>query len=150
MAEVIHALRARGIRIALDDFGTGFASLTHLLNLPVDIIKIDKSFVERLPQDDLSATIISSVVAIARKLGASVTAEGVESEDQLAKLAALGCVASQGFLYAPAVPRSEASVLALQHSAFGKYAIPMRHRMAAADQWQPPHSGHHVQRRMIL
>ena len=121
----IQSLRVQGIRVALDDFGTGYASLTHLLNLPVDVIKIDKSFIDRLPADELSATIISSIASIADRLGARVVAEGVETEDQAAALATLGCQACQGFLYGPGVPRSEAFRLAMRHSVLSNRAMPM-------------------------
>nr|WP_256869208.1 EAL domain-containing protein [Sphingobium lactosutens] len=125
MIDVIHELRRRGIRIALDDFGTGYASLTHLLNLPIDIIKIDRSFVERLPADELSATIISAIISIAGKIGASVTAEGVETVEQAALLTELECFACQGYLYAPARPQAEAAQLALRHSISGDHPIPI-------------------------
>ena len=128
LAEGVHSLRSRGIRIGLDDFGAGMASLTHLRNLPIDAIKIDKSLVERLPGDDLSATIISSVVAIANNLGARVIAEGVEAEDQLILLASLGCSACQGYIYSPAVPRSKAFLLAMRHSALQDLAMPFMRR----------------------
>ena len=87
----IRAMRAKGLRIALDDFGTGFASLTHLITVPVDAIKIDKSFVDRLTRGDKSAVIVGGIISIARKLGIRVVAEGVETERQAAQLLAFGC-----------------------------------------------------------
>lgn len=125
---LIAALRQRGIRIALDDFGTGFASLTHLLTMPVDFIKIDRSFIEGLPQDALSGTIVSAVIAIAAQLGAQVTAEGVETVDQATELARRGCQAAQGWLFAPAVPPDEAARLAMLR------AIGIQHGLAAHEQ----------------
>jgi diguanylate cyclase (GGDEF)-like protein len=104
----IKALRARGLRVALDDFGTGFASLTHLLSVPVDIIKIDKSFVDRLVEGDPSIVIVEGLIQIARKLGIRVIAEGIEHEDQASLLRQFGCKLGQGYLFSPAVPRDVA------------------------------------------
>lgn len=103
--EAIAALRAEGLRIALDDFGTGFASLTHLLSVPVDILKIDKSFVTQLADGTPSAAIVEAVLTISRKLGMRVVAEGVEREDQVAQLREYGCTLGQGFLFSKAVDR---------------------------------------------
>src|SRR5690606_2906402 len=72
-------LRAKGVRIAFDDFGTGFASLTHLIEFPVDIIKIDRSFVGRLAEDARARAIVASVVGLARNLDLDIVAEGVET-----------------------------------------------------------------------
>ncbi|MCE1238047.1 MAG: EAL domain-containing protein [Hyphomicrobiales bacterium] len=99
----IRALRDRGVRIALDDFGTGFSSLTYLLKLPVDKVKIDKSFVDGVGFVQ-SAAIVHSVVALGRALGLKLTAEGVESEDQWRFLRAAGCHYLQGWLFAKALP----------------------------------------------
>ena len=101
----IKALREQGLRVALDDFGTGFASLTHLLTVPIDIIKIDKSFVDRLVVGDQSAAIVEGLIQIARKLDIRVIAEGIEREDQASLLRQFGCKLGQGYLFSPAVPR---------------------------------------------
>lgn len=98
------ALHSAGIRIALDDFGTGFASLTHLRQLPVDIIKIDQSFVRSLVADRGSQAIVSAVLELGRGLGKTVVAEGVETEDHATMLRAAGCVEAQGYLYARPMP----------------------------------------------
>jgi EAL domain-containing protein (putative c-di-GMP-specific phosphodiesterase class I) len=135
--EAIRALRARGLRIALDDFGTGYASLMHLLDLPIDVIKIDKSFTARLTSDDVSATIIASLVAIARKLGASVTVEGVETVDQIAQLVALDCSHGQGFHFSPAVNRSEAARLLVRHAAGNRHSVPLPELPPAVTARQP-------------
>lgn len=107
----IAALRAEGLRIALDDFGTGFASLTHLLSGPVDILKIDKSFVAQLAGGAPSAAIVEAILTISRKLGMRVVAEGVEREDQVEQLRAYGCTLGQGFLFSKAVDRQAATEL---------------------------------------
>lgn len=114
----IRALRDRGIRVALDDFGTGFASLTHLLTLPVDIIKIDKTFVDHLTPDNVSMTIVESLIWIAERLNIRIVAEGVESEEQAELLQAAGCVLGQGYLYAPAVDRQRTTAILLDHAQY--------------------------------
>jgi len=111
VAREIKALRAHGLRVALDDFGTGFASLTHLLTMPVDIIKIDKSFIDRLGQGDPSLAIVEGLVDIARKLNVRVIAEGIESELQATTLVDIGCELGQGYLFSQAVSRHIATQL---------------------------------------
>ena len=98
----IRVLREAGVKIALDDFGTGFSSLTYLLKLPVDKVKIDKSFVDGVGFVQ-SAAIVHSVVALARALGLKITAEGVETEEQWRFLRAAGCHYIQGWLFSKAV-----------------------------------------------
>lgn len=105
IAREIKAMRALGLRVALDDFGTGFASLTHLLTVPVDILKIDKSFVARLSPGNPSSVIVEGLLSIAAKLGIRVVAEGIETESQAQQLSAFGCVLGQGYLFSPAVDR---------------------------------------------
>ena len=103
IAREIERLRTSGLRVALDDFGTGFASLTHLLTVPVDIIKIDKSFIERLAPADPSSVILEGIFQIAQKLGITAIAEGIETEEQAAHLTKFGCAFGQGFLVSSAV-----------------------------------------------
>ena len=105
VAHEIARMCSNGLKIALDDFGTGFASLTHLLTVPVDIIKIDKSFVARLAPDDASTAIVEGLFLIARKLGIRVVAEGIETESQALQLSDFGCVLGQGYLFSRAVDR---------------------------------------------
>lgn len=100
VARAVSALRQRGLLVALDDFGTGFASLTHLLTFPVDIIKIDKSFMDRLVHDKPSQVIVGAIIDIARKLDMRVVAEGIEAPEQVALLSELGCTMGQGYLFA--------------------------------------------------
>lgn len=96
----VSALRRRGLLVALDDFGTGFASLTHLLSFPVDIIKIDRSFVTRLGTDPASDVVVGSIIDIARKLDMRLVAEGIETAAQASLLSELGCTMGQGYLFA--------------------------------------------------
>ena len=109
----ISQLRGLGIRIALDDFGTGYASLSYARRLPLDKIKIDKSFVGDSGKPD-AAAIIHAVVALSRALGLEVTAEGVETQEQRSFLEAAGCDYLQGFLFSK--PVSENEVPALLHA----------------------------------
>ena len=103
----IERLHQVGVPIALDDFGTGFASLRHLRDLPVDIVKIDKSFVHAIADDSADRAIVSNVIELSHRLGKSVTAEGVETPVQASVLEALGCDRIQGFLIAHALPPCE-------------------------------------------
>ena len=94
------ALRARGIRIAIDDFGTGFSSLAYLRKYPVDVLKIDRSFLSGLPDDDKDGAIVRTIIAMARNLDLTVVAEGVETRAQLDFLRELDCDEAQGYLLA--------------------------------------------------
>ena len=111
VANKIASLRAAGLKVALDDFGTGFASLSHLITVPVDIIKIDKSFVDRLGPGDIGTGIIEGILHIARSLGVRVVAEGVETDEQAALLLERGCLLGQGYLYSRALPPEEMALL---------------------------------------
>ena len=102
VANAVKHLRAKGLLVALDDFGTGFASLTHLLTFPVDIIKIDRSFVDRLTGDPSSGVIVAGLIDIARKLGMRTVAEGIETPEQAARLQEFGCTARPGLPFLPA------------------------------------------------
>ena len=97
--ESIQAIRDLGVQLSLDDFGTGHASLQHLLNMPIDEIKIDRSFVWTL-DNEKSAVIVDAIVSIAGICQYHVVAEGIETEAQLNKLAGLGCRYFQGYLIA--------------------------------------------------
>ena len=111
----LEQIRTMGIGIALDDYGTGLSSLSYLRSLPVDELKIDRSFVKDLEGGGANAVIVASTIDLAHALGMTVVAEGVETEDVLALLSAAGCDTIQGFLLgrpAPAVvpaPRSSAA-----------------------------------------
>ncbi|MCF6370860.1 putative bifunctional diguanylate cyclase/phosphodiesterase [Rhizobium halophilum] len=115
IASEIDALRKVGIRVALDEFGTGYASLTHLLTFPVDIIKIDKSFTDRLVPGDAGLIIIEGLLGIANNLGLKVVAEGIETQLQADQLLQLGCKLGQGYLYSRAVDRCAATTLLRRH-----------------------------------
>lgn len=95
--EILARLRELGIRTSIDDFGTGYSSLSYLSNLPVRAIKIDRSFVMNMTTDENSAVIVRSTIELGHKLGLEVVAEGVETEEALEELAALGCDLAQGY-----------------------------------------------------
>jgi EAL domain-containing protein (putative c-di-GMP-specific phosphodiesterase class I) len=100
-------LKSLGAKLALDDFGTGFSSLSMVKDHPIDGIKIDRSFVQGLPSDERSAAIVSAVVGMAKGLGRRVTAEGIETAEQLAFLKDVGCTYGQGYLLGRPVPYAE-------------------------------------------
>jgi len=97
-------LAERGIILALDDFGTGFASLTHLKQFPVQIIKIDRSFVHDLQIDEDDGAIVDALIGLGKALRIEVVAEGIETTAQREFLSALGCSVGQGYLFGAAVP----------------------------------------------
>jgi EAL domain-containing protein (putative c-di-GMP-specific phosphodiesterase class I) len=107
----LQALRDIGVGVSLDDFGTGYCSLSYLRRLPIDSLKIDRSFVRGLGHEADDDSIVTSVIDLARSLGVSVVAEGVETEEQLAGLRARGCDTMQGFLFARPGPASAVAAL---------------------------------------
>ena len=107
----VKLLNQEGVRIALDDFGTGYASLCHLKEFPVDTIKIDRSFVRDMEQDEGSKAIVRAVVNLGRAFGISVVAEGIENRAQAEHLVQLDCDHGQGFLFSRAVPASRVPAL---------------------------------------
>jgi diguanylate cyclase (GGDEF)-like protein/PAS domain S-box-containing protein len=99
-ARTLKSLRCLGVRIAIDDFGTGYSSLAYLQQFPVDVLKIDRSFVMGLLDPTRSPTLVSMIVELARSLGATTVAEGIEEWEQLRQLRELGCTLGQGYLFA--------------------------------------------------
>lgn len=104
VAPILDALHAAGMRIVLDDFGTGYAALTHLKQLPIDAVKIDRSFVAHLDSDPFDSAIVCAVLEMGRSLGLRVIAEGVETPSQARFLRARGCEFAQGYLYGHPMP----------------------------------------------
>ena len=106
-AVVLSSLRQRGVSIAIDDFGTGYSSLAYLKSLPLDILKVDKKLVTDLSGSSRDRVIVRGVVDMARSLGMTVVAEGVESEGQLETLVREGCNWYQGYLCSPPLPLAD-------------------------------------------
>jgi len=104
---ILERLRGLGIVVSLDDFGTGYSSLSYLKQLPVDRLKIDRSFVNDIPEDDYDCTLVRATLMIARQLGIGLVAEGVESRVQFDWLSRHGCRQMQGFLFAPGLAATE-------------------------------------------
>jgi diguanylate cyclase (GGDEF)-like protein/PAS domain S-box-containing protein len=115
----VQQLKELGVQVVLDDFGTGYSSLNHLARLPVDGVKIDRTFVQSMMHDPLSATIVRAIVTLARELGLHVVAEGVETEEQRTALLSLKCSCAQGWLFGRAVDADAAA------DWFGK-CVPLR------------------------
>lgn len=104
----LHDLKALGVAIALDDFGTGYSSLAYLRRLPVDTLKMDRSFICSIAEDTGAAALTRSIVAMGKALGLNVVAEGVEHEAQRALLEEWGCDAIQGYLVDRPAPADQA------------------------------------------
>ena len=107
----LEGLRGLGVRLSLDDFGTGHSSLSYLRRLPVSVLKIDRSFVSRLERGPSDVAMCAGILALARSLGLTVVAEGVENERQLAILRSRGCDAAQGYHLSRPVPFDAATRL---------------------------------------
>lgn len=104
----LSALKALGVGLSLDDFGTGFSSLTYLQNLPVDTLKIDKSFIDKILADSVQKDFVRSIIDMAHAIGLQVTAEGVESVVQLESLSQFGCDSVQGYIFSKPISPEEA------------------------------------------
>ena len=97
-AATLADLKTLGVQLSIDDFGTGYSSLSYLKNFPVDAVKIDRAFVDGLGTDQRDYSLVAAILAMAQALDLSVTAEGIETNDQLAILTNLGCQRGQGYL----------------------------------------------------
>ena len=105
--ELLQALRVAGVRVAIDDFGTGYSSLSYLQQMPFDVIKIDKSFIDRIGSSVTSDNICRTIIKMAEQLGKKSIAEGVEEQAQLDFLRKNGCDFVQGFFYSKALPNDQ-------------------------------------------
>jgi EAL domain-containing protein (putative c-di-GMP-specific phosphodiesterase class I) len=109
--QVLTALRAIGVHLSVDDFGTGYSSLAYLRRFPVDVLKLDRSLVADVDDDRDGSALAAAVLAMARALGLTTIAEGIESAGQLATLRRLGFQRAQGFLFSGAVPAERCEAL---------------------------------------
>ncbi|MGC9666785.1 putative bifunctional diguanylate cyclase/phosphodiesterase [Planosporangium sp. 12N6] len=122
--DVLSALRDMGVQLAVDDFGTGYSSLTFLTRVTVDEVKIDRSFVRRMVESPEAGAIVRTTVDLAHRLGLRVIAEGVETAEQRAELAAMGCTGAQGYLFHPPMPPDR--VTAVLHELSTADVLPLR------------------------
>ena len=108
---IVHLQRLRnlGITLSIDDFGTGYSSMAYLKRLPVNRIKLDRSFIQQIATDPREADLCAGIIALAHKLGLSVVAEGVETIEQKQILAAMDCDLFQGYLFSKPLPGNEAT-----------------------------------------
>ena len=108
----LHDLKSFGVRLSIDDFGTGDSAIAYLKELPIDVLKIDRSYIAGLTNNEKDHAIVSAMIALGQRLGLTVVAEGIETTEQLAALQSLGCDAFQGYLISEPVPgRAFASLL---------------------------------------
>jgi EAL domain-containing protein (putative c-di-GMP-specific phosphodiesterase class I) len=116
----MNALREHGFRLSLDDFGTGYSSLSYVKNMPLDELKIDRSFISAVHQGGKDHALVASIITLGNMLGMNVVAEGVETQEQAATLSTMGCHLHQGYLYArPIQAERFAEILALNTGAAG-------------------------------
>ena len=101
------AIKERGVYVGIDDFGTGHSSLARLRELPVEVLKVDRSFVDGLGTEREDSAVVAAILSLAHALGLHVIAEGVETPLQADQLIALGCPVAQGWLWSPAVPADQ-------------------------------------------
>jgi diguanylate cyclase len=119
----LQAFKAMGIEISIDDFGTGYSSLSYLRRLPLDVLKVDRSFVSQVTENEHDAAIATAVIAMAKSLKLKVIAEGVETEEQLAFLRQQGCYLIQGFLYSRPLPIVDIQKLLVEDKRLGAKAL---------------------------
>ncbi|MCB1571816.1 MAG: EAL domain-containing protein, partial [Xanthomonadales bacterium] len=114
--DMLGRLKECGVRLAIDDFGTGYSSLSHLKRMPVDELKIDKSFVMGMADDSDDATIVRATIELGHSMGLSVVAEGVENSRSLRMLEDYRCDMAQGYLISRPVPAAELTALLVAHN----------------------------------
>src|SRR5262249_53153608 len=117
MVRTLEGLKALGVKLAIDDFGTGHSSLMHLKRFPIDKLKVDRTFVRDIPGEADDCAIVGAIIDLARNMGITSIAEGVDRAEQLEFLKSRGCEEAQGYLFCRAMPPDElAGWLARPHS----------------------------------
>jgi diguanylate cyclase (GGDEF)-like protein/PAS domain S-box-containing protein len=128
---MLEALKQLGVLLAIDDFGTGYSSLAYLQRFPVDILKIDRSFVQRLGHHERDATLVGNIIDLGRTLHLTLTGEGIETAEQLAALQALGCDRGQGYFFERPVTGAEIGAVLAAHHAYPLTSEPTGRSSAA-------------------
>jgi diguanylate cyclase (GGDEF)-like protein/PAS domain S-box-containing protein len=128
---ILHKMKSLGVRIAMDDFGTGYSSLSYLQSFPFDKIKIDRSFIMKLTRDSKSATIVRTIISLGKGLSLPITAEGVETEEQLTLLREEGCDEVQGYLVGKPLPIAQYEAVVSGHA--DTPALPVQRALARSD-----------------
>jgi diguanylate cyclase (GGDEF)-like protein/PAS domain S-box-containing protein len=128
--ECLHALKGLGLRLAIDDFGTGYSSLSYLRSFPMDVVKIDKSFIDRLAVDSEGAALVRGMIDLSSALGLVTIAEGVEGQEQLAVLREFGCDSVQGYLFAQPMPADDFA-----------HSVMTRGNLVSSTPWPANHAG---------
>jgi EAL domain-containing protein (putative c-di-GMP-specific phosphodiesterase class I) len=111
VTSALHGLKELGVKLAIDDFGSGYSSLSYLNDLPVDVLKIDRSLVTGMGNDPAKTEIVSAAISVAHALGLQAVAEGVETSGDLEELRRLGCDFGQGYYWSKPVPANAAAIL---------------------------------------
>ena len=109
--QVINAIEEMGVQIAIDDFGTGYSSLSYLNRFPANLLKIDKSFIDKMNDNDSSKQYVASIIAIGHIMGFNVISEGVEEDEQISVLKEIGCDYIQGYIWGKPLPEGQAEKL---------------------------------------
>ena len=107
MQKILDQIKSLGVQVALDDFGTGYSSLNHIRKMPIDVIKIDRCFVENLAEDDFSGAFVKMIAELAKTIGVTVCVEGVEQKKQLEVLKDMNVKLIQGYYYGKPMPVQE-------------------------------------------
>ena len=119
--QLVHRLKDYGLKLVIDDFGTGYSSLSYLQRLPIDTLKVDRSFVSQITsQKEDNRNIVEAIISLAHRLKMIVVAEGVETPEQYAMLMSLGCEYGQGYLFSRPIPKREIDQLIATIAEFGK------------------------------
>jgi EAL domain-containing protein (putative c-di-GMP-specific phosphodiesterase class I) len=124
-AHALAQIRQAGFKVDMDDFGTGYSSLSNLQQLPIDVLKIDRSFIANLGRGYAFTAMVSAIITLAHNLNIQVVAEGVETREQLAMLQSLGCPSAQGYLFTHPMPAAQVAGFICSWSSANLIALPI-------------------------